>query len=76
MFSIMCAFVGTQRLLSFTMYGENYAKIISVFVYLPEENKFKDVHKNSASFAAKLNCLSDGCTNFPRTKTERKKQAT
>lgn len=35
------------------MHGENYAKIISVFVYLSKEDRF-DVHKIAASLASKI----------------------
>jgi hypothetical protein len=41
------------------MHDESYAHIISIFIYLSEESRFKDMHKNLASFAAKLNCPSE-----------------
>jgi hypothetical protein len=50
--------------------------IAAVFIYLSEKDRFKDVDNNSASFTAKLNWPSDSCTNFTRTKTGHKKQAT
>jgi hypothetical protein len=41
------------------MRDESYAQIISMFFYLSKEGRFKDMYKNSASFAAKLNCPSE-----------------
>jgi hypothetical protein len=48
------------------MHSENYAKIISVFVYLSEEDRFKDVHKNSASFAHKIKLPHRWLYELPR----------
>jgi len=50
------------------MHGENYANIISVFVYLSVEGRFEDVHKNSASFARKIKLPNRWLYELPKDK--------